>query len=136
MGREIRHTIEIAASPAVVLILGAPSVRSLIGDRLLIGPSTSAEMRILMAHVNLLETTADELTPGGARAAHDALIELVRGAVTERVDEVEPALAPALADAARSIVERHLADPDLAVDAGPHAARLRAHAAASVRHGR
>src|SRR5919106_1553698 len=107
-------TIELAPqATAKVLILPVAPLRALIGDRLVVGPAASAEMRVLLAHVRLLEATAHELTPAGAEAAHGALIELVKGAVRQRVDGEEPELAPALATAARHLVEARLADPGL-----------------------
>ena len=107
-------TIELAPqATAKVLILPVAPLRALIGDRLVVGPAASAEMRVLLAHVRLLEATAHELTPAGAEAAHGALIELVKGAVRQRVSGEEPLLAPALATAARHLIEARLADPDL-----------------------
>jgi AraC family transcriptional activator of tynA and feaB len=61
----------------------------------------------------MVETTLNDLTPAGAQAARDALIELVKGAARQKVDDTEPGLATALAHAAQNIADRRLADPDL-----------------------
>lgn len=111
-------TREVAPEAAAkVLILPESPLRPIVGDRLIIGPAAAAELRVLTAHVALMEATAAELTPAGALAAHGALIELVKGAATQRVDGAEPLLAPALAGAARDLVEQRLADPDLSPSA-------------------
>ncbi|MFF3248853.1 hypothetical protein ACFYWY_35165 [Streptomyces sp. NPDC002870] len=66
-----------------------------------------------MAHVKLVGQTFDGLTPSGAQAAHNALIELVKGVLRQKVDGTEPRLALTLAQAAKDLVDSRLADPDL-----------------------
>ncbi|MER8105980.1 helix-turn-helix domain-containing protein [Kitasatospora sp. NPDC094016] len=98
---------------ATVLILPARGLGPLIGDRLVTGSSAKAETRLLLGHARLLSQTAGGLSPGGAQAAHLALIELVRGVLRQRPDATEPAHAPALAQAARELADVRLADPQL-----------------------
>ncbi|WP_113705149.1 helix-turn-helix domain-containing protein [Nonomuraea lactucae] len=97
---------------ARVLVLPA-SLRPLIGDRHIAGPAGSAEVRVLMAHANMVHATLNDLTPAGVRAARDALIELAKGVLRQQVDGAEPLLAPALAQAAKDLADSHLADPGL-----------------------
>lgn len=47
------------------------------------------------------------------QAAHRTLIELAKAVARRRVDDAEPQLAPALAQAAKDLVDSHLADPEL-----------------------
>jgi AraC-like DNA-binding protein len=47
------------------------------------------------------------------RTARAALVELARGVLTQRVDGDEPLLAPALAQAARDVVDALLTHPEL-----------------------
>jgi AraC-like DNA-binding protein len=96
-----------------VLILPASVVGPLIGDRQVVGPAGSAEVRLLMAHAGMVAETARDLTPTGARGARDALLELAKGVVRREFDDVEPGLAPALVRAAMEIADNRLADPDL-----------------------
>ena len=100
-------------SAATVLLLPASPVVHLIADRLITGPTSSAEMRLLLGHLNLVGQTAHQLTPSGALAARNALLELVNGVLRQQPDGTEPELAPALAQAARDLAERRLADPDI-----------------------
>ncbi len=96
-----------------MLILPAAEIRPLVGDRSVVGPADSAEVRVLMAHAKTVGSMLKDLTPAGVQAARDALIELFKGVLNEGIDSQEPRLAPALAQAAKDIVDRHLADPDL-----------------------
>jgi AraC-like DNA-binding protein len=98
---------------ATVLILPARELGPLIGDRLLTGSSAEAETRLLLGHARLVSRSAGSLSPGGARAAHLALVELVRGVALRRPDGAEPAHAAALAQAARDLADARLADPQL-----------------------
>lgn len=114
----VRHsgpsTFEVARhTTAKVLILPASSRAPLVGDRLIAGSAASAETRLLMAHMNLLDQTFEDLTPAGAHAAHNALIELVKGVLRQQADATEPRLARTLAQAAKDLVVSRLADPDL-----------------------
>jgi AraC-like DNA-binding protein len=66
-----------------------------------------------MAHANMVAATLDDLEPTGVQAAHSALVELFKGVLRQALDSNEPRLAPALAQAAKSLAERRLTDPDL-----------------------
>ncbi|MFD3375092.1 MULTISPECIES: helix-turn-helix domain-containing protein [unclassified Streptomyces] len=100
-------------STAKVLILPATPLSPLIRDRATVGPADSPELRLLMAHTEIVEATLDDLTPAGARAARNSLLELAKGVLTQTFDDTEPLLAPALAQAARDIADCRLTDPDL-----------------------
>ncbi|MFC3996120.1 helix-turn-helix domain-containing protein [Nocardiopsis sediminis] len=98
---------------ATVLILPASPLSHLIGDRLIAGPASSAEMRLLVGQLHLVAQTAGELAPAGALAARNALLELVKGVLRQQGDGTEPDLGPALAQAAKDLADSRLADPDL-----------------------
>jgi AraC-like DNA-binding protein len=100
---------------STVLVLPAtPELRSLVASRPVAGPATSAQMRVLMAHVAAVQETLDDLSEAGVAAARNAMIELTRGVLSgEGPDASEPLLAPALAAAARRVAERLLTDADL-----------------------
>ncbi|WP_374104636.1 helix-turn-helix domain-containing protein [Streptomyces sp. GESEQ-4] len=105
-----------AAPPhTTVKILTLPSVMltALVRNRTITGPADSAEMRLLMAHTSMLHETMAGLGPTGVHAAHSALIELAKAVAVGRFDDVEPRLAPALAQAAKDLADTHLADPEL-----------------------
>ncbi|MBD3006612.1 helix-turn-helix domain-containing protein [Streptomyces sp. 5-10] len=70
-------------------------------------------MRLLTAHANMIHDTIADLGPAGVHAAHSTLIELVKALALRRFDDVEPLLAPTLAQAAKDLVNSHLADPEL-----------------------
>jgi AraC family transcriptional regulator, positive regulator of tynA and feaB len=108
------HGFETAArttARTVGLPLGAIDGQT--GDAPITGPSTAPEARLLLAHASLLHDTIDDLTDAGVDAARNALIELARGVVHRYVDAAEPALAPALAGAARALADRWLTRADL-----------------------
>jgi AraC-like DNA-binding protein len=100
---------------STVLILPTAELGPLLADRPVLGAATSAEMRVLMAHVAMVQDTLDDLGPAGVTAARNALVELVKGVLagSGNLDADEPRFAPALADAARRAAERLLTDPDL-----------------------
>ncbi|WP_311765428.1 helix-turn-helix domain-containing protein [Streptomyces zingiberis] len=98
---------------ADVLILPASLLGPVAAGRQVLGPSDSAEMRVLMAQANMTAATLNDLSPAGLRAARNALVELVGGVVRRELDGDEPRLAPAVAQAAKDIVDGRLADPDL-----------------------
>jgi AraC family transcriptional regulator, positive regulator of tynA and feaB len=70
-------------------------------------------MRMLMAHVDTVTTCLNDLSAAGVVAARNALMELVKGALTAQVDGSETLLAPALAGAARTVLAGLLTEPDL-----------------------
>lgn len=96
-----------------ILILPLSVLSPLLGGRSVTGPLDSAEMRLLVAHVNMVHATIGDLGPAGVHAAHGALIELAKAVVKGRFDDVEPRLAPSLAQAAKELADRHLTDPEL-----------------------
>jgi AraC-like DNA-binding protein len=107
-------TSEIARdTAATVLILPSSGLGPQIQDRLITGSAASAEMRLLLAHVHLIDQTLRELTSSGAQAAHNALVELVKGVLNRQADTAEPLLSPSLVQAAKHLVDSRLADPDL-----------------------
>ena len=98
---------------ARVLVLPAAMLKPLLGGRIITGPADSAEVRLLMAHANMVYTTMPDLAPAGVQAAHSTLIELAKAVARRCFDDVEPLLAPALAQAAKDLADSRLADPDL-----------------------
>ncbi|KAK1185508.1 helix-turn-helix domain-containing protein [Streptomyces sp. NBS 14/10] len=98
---------------AKILILPASQLRPLIRDRATVGPADLPELRLLTAYAKIVEANLDDLTAVGVRAARNSLIELVKGVLMQAFDDTEPLLAPALAQAARDIVDSRLTDPDL-----------------------
>ncbi|GAA1712092.1 hypothetical protein [Streptomyces yatensis] len=91
----------------------AETLAPLLGDRVITGPADSAEARLLVAHANMVRSTVTDLGPAGVHAAHSALIELTKAVARGRFDDVEPRLAPPLAQATKDLADRHLADPEL-----------------------
>jgi AraC family transcriptional regulator, positive regulator of tynA and feaB len=104
---------ETRRTTATVLIVPAASLAHLIRDRLITGPASSAEMRLLLGHLTVVNQTAGDLTPAGALAARNASLELVKGVLRQRADGAEPHFGPALAQAAKELADSRLADPDL-----------------------
>lgn len=98
---------------ATVLIVPAAPLARLIRDRLITGPASSAEMRLLLGHVQLVEQTAPDLTLAGALAARNSLLELVEGVLRQQAHGTESHLGPALAQAVKDLADSRLADPDL-----------------------
>ncbi|MEY9961989.1 AraC family transcriptional activator of tynA and feaB [Streptacidiphilus sp. MAP12-16] len=98
---------------AKVLVLPAAMLKPLLGNRIITGPADSAEVRLLTAHTNMVHQTIPELAPAGVQAAHSTLIELAKAVATRRFDDVEPRLAPALAQAAKDLADSRLSDPGL-----------------------
>ncbi|GCB47292.1 helix-turn-helix domain-containing protein [Streptomyces sp. NL15-2K] len=96
-----------------ILALPAARLSPVLGNRIITGPADSAEVRLLVAHTNMVHATIDELGPAGVHAAHSTLIELAKAVVRRRFDDTEPQLAPALAQAAKDLADGHLADPEL-----------------------
>lgn len=99
-------TVQILTLPATVL---EPRLR----NRSVTAPADSAEMRLLLAHTNMVHATVADLGSAGVHAAHGALIELAKAVATGRFDDAEPELRPALIEAAKVLADRHLAEPEL-----------------------
>lgn len=96
-----------------ILVLPPILLKPLLGNRAVTGPADSAEVRLLAAHANTVELTAPDLGQAGVEAAHSTLIELAKAVARGRFDDTEPLLAPALAQAAKEVADRRLADPGL-----------------------
>jgi AraC-like DNA-binding protein len=98
---------------ARVVVLPAVVLKPLLRNRIVTGPADSAEARLLMAHANAVQLTTPDLGQAGVQAARAVAIELAKAVARGRFDDVEPLLAAALAQAAKDIAERQLADPEL-----------------------
>lgn len=115
----LRHAGQLSRSEAVpntsakILALPAAMIRPLLAGRRVTGPADAAEVRLLVAHTNMVHATLPGLGPAGVRAAHSTLIELAKAVAQGRFDDHEPRLAPALAQAARDLADDRLADPGL-----------------------
>jgi len=99
-----------------VLVLPAAEVRPGRGGPAS-GPADTAEVRLLTAHAAMVGRMLDRLGPTGVDAARSTLAELARAAAGGGLDDVEPLLSPALAQAARDLADRRLTDPDLSPSA-------------------
>jgi AraC-like DNA-binding protein len=118
--RHVGRPSHFATAPdtsARVVVLPASAFGPLLGDRAVVGPADAAEVRLLMAHLNMVYATMADLGPAGERAAHAALTELAKAVAGRGFDDAEPRLAPALARAAKDLADRRLADPGLSVRA-------------------
>ncbi|MEV0346972.1 helix-turn-helix domain-containing protein [Nonomuraea sp. NPDC050680] len=100
-----RTTVQVLVLPAAEIRRGRGMTAS--------GPVDTAEMRLLTAHATMVRRTLVDLGPAGVDAARDTLAELARAAVRGGVDDVEPRLSPALAQAARDLADQRLTDPAL-----------------------
>ncbi|GAA1235545.1 helix-turn-helix domain-containing protein [Kitasatospora nipponensis] len=98
---------------AKFLVLPPGELKPLLGNLVVTGPTDSAEMRLLTALTDMIHTTVADLAPAGVAAAQNTLVELAKAVVKGRFDDVEPRLAPALAQAAKDLADRLLADPEL-----------------------
>lgn len=96
-----------------LLSLPSATLKPLIRNRIITGSADSAEVRLLAAHTNMVHATMADLGPAGVHAAHSTLIELAKAVAKGRFDDVEPRLAPALAQAAKDLANSRLADPEL-----------------------
>ncbi|WP_405563906.1 helix-turn-helix transcriptional regulator [Streptomyces phaeochromogenes] len=103
----------VASHTTQKLMLPVAHLGPLIRRRPVLGSSGSAEMRLLLAHVRMIEATLDDLSPAGVHAARNALLELTMGVLTQKTDGDEPLFTPALAQAAQDLANIHLADPEL-----------------------
>ena len=113
IGRPL-HFETVPDTTAKVLVLPAAMLKPLLGERQAVrGTVDSAEVRLLVAHSNMIYETVADLGSAGVQAAHSTLIELAKAVARRRVDDAEPQLAPALAQAAKDLADSHLADPEL-----------------------
>ncbi|MFI5878874.1 hypothetical protein [Streptomyces sp. NPDC051554] len=94
--------------------MSAATLRPLLGERQSVsGPVDSVEVRLLVAHSDMIYETAANLGPAEVQAAHSTLIDLAKAVARRRVDDAEPQLALALAQAAKDLADNHLTDPEL-----------------------
>ncbi|WP_042421065.1 helix-turn-helix domain-containing protein [Streptacidiphilus anmyonensis] len=119
VGRPV-HFETAPGTTAKVLVLPSGVLAPLLGNRSLTGPADAAEVRLLAAHADMVHTTSGGLGPAGLRAAHSTLIELAKAVALGRFDDVEPRLAPALAQAAKDVADEMLADPELSATTLAH----------------
>ncbi|MFJ9846045.1 helix-turn-helix domain-containing protein [Kitasatospora sp. NPDC101155] len=98
---------------AKIVVLPAATLTPLIGGRGVIGPADSPEVRLLVAHANMVYDTMPDLSPTGVQAARNTLIELAKAVAMRRFDDAEPRLAPALAQAAKNLADSRLVEPEL-----------------------
>ncbi|MFG3255067.1 helix-turn-helix transcriptional regulator [Streptomyces sp. NPDC048172] len=95
-----------------IVLPAAPFARTL-ASREVTGRADAAEVRLLAAHATMVEEALPDLSPAGVRAARDTLVELATAVAHRGFDEVNTRLSPALAQAAKNLAERRLADADL-----------------------
>lgn len=107
------HFVTAPHTRAKIVVLPVAGLEPLLGNRIVTGSADSAEVRLFVAHANMIHTTMSDLAPAGARAAHSALLELAKAVARHRFDDKEPLLAAALAQAAKDLADSRLADPSL-----------------------
>ncbi|MFE2499839.1 helix-turn-helix transcriptional regulator [Streptomyces scopuliridis] len=98
---------------AQCIVLPAAPFSLLLGGREVAGHADAAEVRLLVAHANMVEEALPDLSPAGVQAARDTLVELATAVAHYGFDDVNTRLAPALAQAAKNLAEQRLADADL-----------------------
>jgi AraC family transcriptional regulator, positive regulator of tynA and feaB len=98
---------------AKLFVLPAAILSPLLGNRITIGSAASAEVRLLVAYSDMLHETVADLSAAGVEATRNSLLELAKAVAIGGFDDTEPRLLPALAQAAKSLADRHLADPEL-----------------------
>ncbi|MFG3026458.1 helix-turn-helix domain-containing protein [Streptomyces sp. NPDC048254] len=114
--RHVGRPSHFATAPhttAKIVVLPAAMLRPLLGNRIVTGAADSAEVRLLVAHTNMIHATMADLGPAGVQAAHRAVIELAKAVARHRFDDKEPLLATALAQAAKELADSRLTDPSL-----------------------
>ncbi|MEU8874110.1 helix-turn-helix domain-containing protein [Streptomyces javensis] len=89
------------------------TLRHLVTGKPRVGRATSPAARMLMAHGSMVQRTVNDLSPTGAHASRNALLELVKGLILDHFDDREPTFAPVLAQAARDLADARLTDADL-----------------------
>ncbi|MGW1564086.1 helix-turn-helix domain-containing protein [Streptomyces sp. NPDC002144] len=98
---------------AQFMVLPSTVLKPLLGNRIITGSADSAEVRLLTALADMIHATVADLSTAGVEAAHSSLIELTKSVARGRFDDVEPRLAPALAEAAKNLADIRLTDPEL-----------------------
>ncbi|WP_020124303.1 helix-turn-helix domain-containing protein [Streptomyces canus] len=102
---------------ARVFILPGAAFTPLLDHRVVTGPAHTSELRLLLAHAGLVRRTLPGLGPAGVEAARNALVELARAVALQGLDATEPALAPALVQAAKEMAETRLTEAGLSAAA-------------------
>ncbi|MEU6405904.1 helix-turn-helix transcriptional regulator [Streptomyces sp. NPDC046985] len=98
---------------ARIFIFPGDALRPLVAGRPRAGRATSPAAQILMAHTTMVQRTVSGLSPAGAHASRNALLELAKGLVLDCFDDREPAFTPALAQAAKDLADTRLTDAEL-----------------------
>ena len=96
-----------------IFIFPGDALRSLVAGRPHSGPASSPAARILMAHTSMVQRTVGDLSPAGAEASRNALLELAKGVLLDHFDDREPTFTPALARTASEVADARLTDADL-----------------------
>jgi AraC-like DNA-binding protein len=96
-----------------ILVLPSAPLLPLLGNRTITESADTAEVRLLVAHANMVHGILADLSPAGVHAAHSTLLELSKAVAVRRFDDVEPRLAPALVQAAKDLADSRLADREL-----------------------
>ncbi|USQ86111.1 helix-turn-helix domain-containing protein [Streptomyces phaeoluteigriseus] len=100
-----------------IFIFPGDALRPLVAGKPRTGPATSPAAQILMAHTSMVQRTVSDLSPAGAHASRNALLELTKGLILDHFDDCEPAFTPALAQAAKDLADARLTDAELSPSA-------------------
>ncbi|WP_405991600.1 helix-turn-helix domain-containing protein [Streptomyces sp. NBC_00986] len=100
-----------------IFIFPGDALRSLVTGNPRTGQTTSPAAQILMAHTSAVQRTVSDLSPAGAHASRNALLELAKGLILDHFDDHEPTFTPALARTAKNLADAHLTDAELSPSA-------------------
>ena len=98
---------------ALNVLLPAPLLSGLLAGNLVMGTTRSVPLRMLTAHVSMIQQNLPDLGRAGTESARSALVELLKGLALSRFDDQEPAFAPSLVRAALDLAEQFLQNPAL-----------------------
>ncbi|MFG2953676.1 helix-turn-helix domain-containing protein [Streptomyces sp. NPDC048291] len=96
-----------------IFIFPGDALRPLVAGKPRAGQAASPAAQILMAHTSMVQRTVSGLSPAGAHASRNALLELARGLILDHFDDREPTFTPALAQAAKDLADARLTDAGL-----------------------
>ncbi|MFC9636048.1 helix-turn-helix domain-containing protein [Streptomyces mirabilis] len=96
-----------------IFIFPGDALRPLVAGKPRTGQATSPAAHILMAHTSMVQRTVSELSPAGAHASRNALLELAKGLILDHFDDREPTFTPAPAQAAKDLADAQLTDAEL-----------------------
>ncbi|MFE7897796.1 helix-turn-helix domain-containing protein [Streptomyces sp. NPDC057424] len=96
-----------------IFIFPGDDLRPLVAGKPRTGQATSPAAQILMAHASTVQRTVSDLSPAGAHASRNALLELAEGLILDHFDDREPTFTPALAQAAKGLADARLTDAEL-----------------------